>query len=185
MTPVVYHFTLLVLILGFSVCGRLLSNGACEGGTPETFFRRKQAGKAERREKARALMAAVRARNAAVISSSRKGEGSSAGDKGNGALQLPSSITATNGDDGQAVTEGSQERKVGAGASAGAGAASNAKHRDEESAAAPAVNKPDGDRDEDVRRYEQGFRGLSSAYGAYSSVFGSQVDPLGITYTEY
>lgn len=38
-----------------------------------------------------------------------------------------------------------------------------------------AINKPDGDRDEDVRRYEQGFRGLSSAYGAYSRVFDSQV----------
>lgn len=37
------------------------------------------------------------------------------------------------------------------------------------------VNNPDGDRDEDVRRYEQGFRGLRSAYGAYSSVFNSQV----------
>lgn len=38
-----------------------------------------------------------------------------------------------------------------------------------------AINQPHGGRDEDVRRYEQGFRGLSSSYGAYSSVFNSQV----------
>lgn len=41
----------------------------------------------------------------------------------------------------------------------------------------PASHEKEGGRDQDgdVRRYEQEFRGLSSAYGAYSSVFDSQV----------
>lgn len=39
----------------------------------------------------------------------------------------------------------------------------------------PAMATPGVGKDEHVRRYVQGFRGLSSAYGDYSSVFGSQV----------
>lgn len=37
------------------------------------------------------------------------------------------------------------------------------------------IANPDGSKDEDVRQYLQGFRGFSSAYGDYSSIFGSQV----------
>eukprot|EP00903_Cladosiphon_okamuranus_P014269 g13253.t1 len=228
---------------------RLLSNGTCEGGTPEAFYRRKRerarARKEEDLKKARqavALVAQIRARNAAAIAAARSSNSSSAGGgerngtappmAAPGALYSPSPavVSAAEADTvGEAADEGGNgmgaaavvavggrreegrcasgatSRETGGGAlptgSVGAAAptASSspgpgsfdwsptlAKFDSESSASnvgigvardAPesAIKKPDGDRDGDVRLYEQGFRGLSSAYSAYSSVFDSQL----------
>lgn len=227
-----------------SVQHRLLSNGACKGGTPEAFYRRKRerarARKEQELEKARqavALVAGIRARNAAAISASRRSSGDSGvgSEEGRssslsaptiqGALHLTTPAAAVGLDEATRIGEagaggggrgvaaavavaGAQEEAGGAtGGGVGGGAVATAagpvapasvdyspggsggdsKPSSELSGSnvsvdAPrdtperAINKPDGDRDTDVRRYEQGFPGLSSAYGAYSSVFNSQVD---------
>ncbi|CAM9546383.1 unnamed protein product [Pylaiella littoralis] len=145
---------------------RLLSSGTCEGGTPEAFHRRRhersRAPKAEQVKRARAVLAGVRARNAAVISASRKG--SAAGeDEG----EIPPSPTIADSDSGGASAASS--------VAASKSASGSNTPRDEGDTSAQTANEPSGDRDGDVRRYEQGFRGLSSAYGAYSSVFSSQL----------
>lgn len=228
---------------------RLLSNGDCEGGTPEAFYRRKRerarARKEQELEKARravALVAEIRARNAAAISAARNRNDSTVGreDRSNtvattvvqGALGSPNPALGApaeaddvreaankvgDGVEAEAVVAAAGERKAGEGAGGGAAGgailAGRAGVIAAVSSAAPApapndclpngsdartklslesgasnddvlavregpesaIKKPHGDRDEDVRRYEQGFRGLSSAYGAYSSVFNSQV----------
>lgn len=70
----------LVLVVCYFGSRRLLADGACEGGTPEAFyFRRRErarARKARQVAKAReaiARVAQIRARNAAIISTSRSG----------------------------------------------------------------------------------------------------------------
>lgn len=158
----------ITLVLGSLVRGRLLSSGTCEGGTPEAFHRRRhernRAPKAEQDKRARAVLAGVRARNAAVISASRKG--SAAGeDEG----KIPPSPTIADSDSGGASAASSF--------AASKSASGSNTPRDEGDTSAQTANEPSGDRDGDVRRYEQEFRGLSSAYGAYSSVFSSQVVP--------
>lgn len=138
------------------------------------------------------MVAEIRARNAALISAARSSSSVDGEDNSNsaattnqGALHSPS----------PAVVEPAEASGVGGAAPAAAAPAapaatgragdgmvdaaeSSASSVDSDASRGTPeipVNKPDGDRDEDVRRYEQGFRGLRSAYGAYSSVFNSQV----------
>ncbi|CAM9232981.1 unnamed protein product, partial [Scytosiphon promiscuus] len=177
---------------------RLLADGACEGGTPEAFLLRRRerarARKAHQVAKAReaiARIAEVRVRNAASISAARSAAAQSS-------TTRPPLATATIADGarrGAAPTAAqpagvSGNRVVGETVALGgrAGEASDVRGPVTESsvtAGSYSVADVDPASDEtrsaagvdsaDVRRYEQDFHGLRSAYGAYSSVFSSQV----------
>ncbi|CAM9913441.1 unnamed protein product [Ectocarpus fasciculatus] len=164
--------------------------------------RAKEADKVEKARQYNAKLEAIRAKNAAVISAARSSTSpdalrevvhdiGGAAEAADGTVEEVASVEATQGrggtpvsivqatDGGDSVTQGRAADSAGltltvSDDNTAAAASSSAKGGGE---LTPASHEREGgpDQDDDVRRYKQEFRGFSSAYGAYSSVFDSQL----------
>ena len=196
---------------------RLLSAGACDGGTPKAFMRRRllraaarRAEKLERRREANRASPRVSDEKVDVCLSkttevSNINRGAQEGNMARTSEEATCSWTGPTDEalmdlfttDGRRATARltasatslpvrAQRQSAQNGSDSGqqpiSGAARTMKgpakvgseHR-EYAGGRSTIGTPDVGTDGDVRKYVQGFRGFSSAYGGYSSIFGSQV----------